>query len=291
MQKSLVAAGGAGGQGAFAGSATLAGGAGGGSGMLGAGATVAIVDGWLAGAIATVSLRQAPLATPSKQSQTGRLIWARLGRAMGYDYYITRGQHGLDDAAPAITVDEWLRVAGSQADLRSVSHRRIGDTELKLPPDWHSHCWFAHPEYAGQPGPCFSLRDGHLSFRGNDEATHTFALRLADLLGARLFGEGGEEITAAGLVEGGGDSEFAAAVNPFTGERMIKEIVGQLARRDGELHLDAAKRYLLFPVGSLHVADELIGRILAVRGTYSEAGRFGADGSCQHVFYALRVLG
>lgn len=103
----------------------------------------------------------------------------------------------------------------------------------------------------GQPGPCFSLDS---------------------------------------LLQLGAD-EYASAVNPFTGEPMIKEVVGQLTRRNGELHLDAKRRYLVFAVGSLRVADELLGRILCVRGTYSEAGRFGADGCCQHVFQAWRVVG
>lgn len=66
---------------------------------------------------------------------------------MGYDYCITRKQHWSDDVGPEIAPDEWLRVAASQPGLRSVSHQSVGDIELKLPPDWHSHCWFAHPEH------------------------------------------------------------------------------------------------------------------------------------------------
>ena len=111
---------------------------------------------------------------------------------MGYEFHITRKSRWSDDAdGNRIDEDEWLALARSVPDLEPIFALSLEDVELKLPVEWRSHRWTAHPEL-GRDGPIFDLRQGNIAFGGIDPATHAFALKLAERLNARVVGDDDE---------------------------------------------------------------------------------------------------
>ena len=221
---------------------------------------------------------------------------------MSYGYHITRKADWSDETGPAIQGDEWLQVAATIENLHPVS--AIGltpETSLKLPPAWLSHGWFGHPEHLGSAGPVFKLTTGSLDFGGDDPATMSFALGLAERLGARVVGDEGEEHTLASILEAA-DDRYVGVRNPFTGETLAhNDLDGVIEIVGAERHLKVRERKLL---GLLKTDERLLlhfvvpapaesianGSRLRVRGPLSKAGTYGAARSCSRVLYVLRIL-
>ena len=211
---------------------------------------------------------------------------------MGYEFHITRKPQWADDEGAAIAAQEWLAVA-ARFDLRPVSKADMAEEGLELPEEWHAHRWHGHPEAPGG-GPVFRLSRGNINFVDFDTATMHFALALAAALGARVAGDEDEEY-GMDHVLGPSTEEGWSALNPFTQKPAYQTLAGRLERDGDEWHLVTRKRtlfsreerallYFVVPAPS-----EAAGGAVRVRGRLSDAGVFGRNGACEHVFYVLRV--
>jgi hypothetical protein len=217
---------------------------------------------------------------------------------MGYDFYITRKTDYPGGEGRAIRREEWLDLASSLEHFEPVSENVIGELTLKLPLEWHSHRWTAHPEF-GRNGSQFRWTGEDLNFRGDDPATLGFALRLARHLKARVVGEEGEEWTLEGLIRSAANGN---PTNPFTKRPIFEERAGSLEHRGGEWRLVSRRRTLFglrstedrvllhFVMSEPEPVSQFDGRKARVRGSLSVPGKYGADASCAHVLYALRVI-
>ena len=219
---------------------------------------------------------------------------------MGYEFHITRKSNWSDDAGKVIQPDEWLALVSSLECLEPVCEVPVADGVLKTPPDWHSHRWNAHPEHRSS-GPIFLLRSGNIDFGGKDPATMGFALQLAGILNARIVGDEGEEYTLEEVVGSAGDLS-SNPVNPFTRQPVYHERRGLLEFRNGEWHLVSRRRnrfglrsiqdraLLHFVIPALAPSSWPDGGKVHVRGSLSEPGAYGSDGSCGNVLYVLKVV-
>jgi hypothetical protein len=215
---------------------------------------------------------------------------------MGYDSHITRKSTWADDDGPKIRLDEWIALVAASPGVSPISEARVGERLVKLPPDWHSHQWQAHPQFRPS-GPIFHLRSGNIDFRADDAASMHFALRLARELNARVVGDEDEEYDLDSIVGGAGDLS-SDPVNPFTRDPLYQRRHGTLELRNGEHHLlthqptvlrqeRALLHFIVPPPASLERLDR---GTLHVRGSLSEPGNYGLDGSCGNVFYVLHVV-
>ena len=219
---------------------------------------------------------------------------------MGYAFHITRKASWPDHDGDAIRLEEWLAVASSTNDLRPISETRVGDSVLKLPADWHSHRWEAHPQYRPN-GPTFQLVNGNVNFGGHDPATMAFALQLAKRLGGRVVGDEDEHWTLEEIVGSAGDLT-SNPVNPFTREPVFSEREGVVEVHGGECHLVSRRSALLgmftkqqrallcFIVAPPNASENLHGARIRVRGSLSEPGNYGLQTQCDNVFYVFAII-
>ena len=219
---------------------------------------------------------------------------------MSYAFHITRRSNWSDDDGATIDTGEWLALASSIDQMAPVSQTTVTDRELKLPPEWHSHRCQAHPQYRGN-GPTFQLCGGNVDFSAGDPATMGFALQIARALNARIVGDEGEAYTLNEVVGAAGDLSSDPS-NPFTREPIYAQREGVLQLRDEEWHLTARRRALLgllsreervllqFIVPAPEPSTRLHGGRIRVRGSLSERGSYGSDGSCGNVLYVLNVI-
>jgi hypothetical protein len=216
---------------------------------------------------------------------------------MGYGLHITRKQEWSQDGGDVIELAEWLGAVAQLGGLHPIAEAQLGDTALKLPEEWHSHRWSAHPEHRGT-GPIFELSNGNVNFGATDTASLHFALRLAAVLRARIVGDEGEEYTLSSIL-GPEDESGWKAKNPFTNQPIYRERDGILEKLGEEWRLVTSKharggirraeeRALLYFIEPL--PGNPVGRKICVRGTISDPGEYGSDRSCRFVFYVLKVV-
>jgi hypothetical protein len=93
---------------------------------------------------------------------------------MGYDIHITRRSNWADETGPAISVDEWLSIAGNDPSLRHAPESGEGFYECVDRDGW------------------FDWDDGLISSKNPNQATLDKAHELAVKLWAKVQGDDGE---------------------------------------------------------------------------------------------------
>lgn len=141
---------------------------------------------------------------------------------MGYELHITRADDWIASDQDPISLEEWLAcVAGDpELSLESSARAPLGDGvefELTLPGLARWNSWSRHND----PGAKVYLWhcDGGIVSRGIDAEVTAKLYRIAQQLGARVFGDEGEEYGPDGEVLSHGEEPLSRAeVEPSQAE-------------------------------------------------------------------------
>ena len=108
---------------------------------------------------------------------------------MGYDVHITRAADWLDAAEFPILEADWQRLVSTDLTLElSTTDYHERTTQAGTVERIYAVLWLPHPDQ-----PSFILEDGEIVLKDPDEATIEKMVKVATQLGARVFGDDGEE--------------------------------------------------------------------------------------------------
>jgi hypothetical protein len=124
---------------------------------------------------------------------------------MGYDLHITRAEQWIDSELAPIALEEWLAFVQADPELRLEQAARASlpdgeavDIELPGLAAWTS--WSQHGD--GNAMVYFWHFEGCIESRAIDAEVTAKLFRIAQRLGARVFGDEGEEYGADGAPMG-----------------------------------------------------------------------------------------
>ncbi len=126
---------------------------------------------------------------------------------LGYDIYITRAEDWANNESLQITIDEWLALVQSDAELIPVTENGQGFV-----------VWRGTTKY---PETWFDWLAGNIVTKNPDRATMHKMLEIASRLGAKIQGDDGElydEVAIDGFddsyLDGKSDASIAQSVLP-----------------------------------------------------------------------------
>ena len=118
---------------------------------------------------------------------------------MSIHVFITRKENPIEDAGPAITEQEWRSVATDSPDFRLPTTEDLADSDYPGGPTERDLIWTGHNE---EPVVWFVWYDGQVEVENADESVVARMKRLAELLGARVVSETGEQFDDLGQSAG-----------------------------------------------------------------------------------------